>query len=347
MSTLVQNQEHERELLAVYAAVDGVLTDAYRAEYQVFDASSGLPGTQVLPASGTEDVTTTGKFDTGSYYVYDPSTTKPWKPTSTVKRGYVKWTITQSSGGSPKYVYRSFEVVAESLTLQQGRALALIQDVRDADASLSTVSDAAILRALREWRDIIERYAKVHFAPVFEARSFSDGGSSILFLPEPLYAARYVKMNGSSAETTIANFKFFSYPRNMQNPRIEVDRGALGDIYDPGFAAEFKAGYTQEVKGVWGWFDPNTYGPPEPVRYDVVIHGVVLALHETFSDALGDTGIVVSERVDGHSVTYATTRMSSAFMGILRDARIRDVLSLYRAPLMIAAPAAYIPRGTD
>lgn len=81
MPALARGEENTVGNVNWFTMIDYVLTDMYSCEFRIFDITGGLPGTQVFPDSGWEDVSAApGKFDTGSYYAYDNTGAQGWTP---------------------------------------------------------------------------------------------------------------------------------------------------------------------------------------------------------------------------------------------------------------------------
>lgn len=338
-ATLVKDKTHDPDLLALPTPVLGILTDAFLVEYRVMDASSALPGTQLHPTSGWTNVTTLGKISTGKYGVWNATASAWWTPSATATRAYVEWRWKTSSTTSYQYAHVFFEVVDTAVTLTQERALALVQDVKDASTHTSI---PAILRVLREWRDTIERYAGVHYSPVWQFRRLPGRGGEIFQLSEPLYGLSALYVNGSTTAATLSSYRVHGYPDALWNPKIAAWRGASESIWDLGVSATFEPGWEQIVDGCWGLFDPASLGPPEPVRFGAVVAGAVMALDAASGSGSVAGGPLRREKTDGHEVEYAVSASASSgsMIALLRDRRIKDVLDTWRRPIGIGAPTA-------
>ena len=330
-ATLIASQEHPVDLLALYTEESGVLKDAYEVKYRVFDASASLPGTQIEPVSGWTTVTTgVGHIGTGRYGVDKAGS--PWTPSSTYARAYVEWYYKMSDTGPVFRVFKFLEVVAASTTLWAGPAICLMQDVRDFDASV-TISDKELLKGLRTWLEILERYARVDFIPRYSTVVMSGNGARALHLAKPLFAAGEILANNSSSPLDLANM---IVTRDRGNPSLQFNAGDPNDVFNQSFSGQFKPGLHTSITGVWGDLDPNTQGPPEVVKEIAGVQGMAEVVSNTY-----EAGPVKMEMTDGHMVTYAVsaTQVRSALMALLRTPAIRDALDLYRAPISLGAPA--------
>lgn len=101
-----------------FTSLNSVLTDMYSCEFRIFSITSGLPGSQIFPDSGWEDVSSSpGKFDTGSYYAYDNSEAAGWTPEDDADLGtyriYWRWKL--ESGSLYQTGAEDFEVTSDAV----------------------------------------------------------------------------------------------------------------------------------------------------------------------------------------------------------------------------------------
>lgn len=331
-STLIKDEKHPFDLLTLFVAVEGKMVDAYSAKFKVMDASASLPGTQVV----AETVVTTGvgHLGTGRYGVVVSNLA--WTPAATYKRAYVRWTYTLVAGGDEYVVLRWFEVVTTTTALRPGPALCLMQDVRDADSDAGAIADRDLLETLRQWKVVVEEYARTSFTPIYAEKRIMGSRSTRLQLDEVVYAVDSFKPNDSTISVTIDSDLLVGTSR--QNPWIALKGSNVGSIYDVSFSGRFETGRPNWVRGVWGTIDPWTLGPPQPV-VDIVgaKGGAYVAL-----DGAGVVGAIKMEMVDQHLVQYAVSSSQSrtAMSALLRDASVRDVLDLYKSPMLLALPGS-------
>lgn len=351
-STLLNGSEHLYDLLALYTAVNGVLTDAYSAKFAIFDCSASFPGTQKYPAAGYADVTTgPGHLGTGRYGAFDATTTKPWKPAAAMTRARCAWFYKMSATDDEHVVERWFEVVEPTVATRPSSGLALIQDVKDAlGTALGTMNDKAIHNRLMYWRDVIERYCQQPFRPIRETKRLRNSGGSALFLP---YAFVGIESWTREGYTTVEDLSLVRIYGNegddRHNPKMEFGTMA-GDIFTATGALDYSptAGTTESVLGVWGFVEPWSLGAPEAVKEALLqAFGVEIAALAAGSGGSGGVpaGPIKSEKTDMHSITYSdagtpTSGARSGLIALLGSEAIRDALDLYRAPIGIAAPAS-------
>jgi len=332
-STLVQSQAHPADLLALYLHTDGVLADATKVEYAVFDASAGYPGNQVLPVAGRTEVTTgAGHVATGVYGVYNPTTLAFWAPAATIKRGRVVWYFRRTATAAEEVLERAFEVFPAATVRTPSSGLALVQDARDAGVPAAR-TDAQVFAALLRWRDLIERTCRQRFRPVRETRTLRGKGGALLQLGEPLVGLASWSNGGTTC--SLSALQVYGHSgADRHNPYLEVAREDAS-IFTAAASSEFTWGLPQAIAGVWGFVDPD-FEPPLEIR-EAALRGVYLG----FTDApVSASGVRKAETTDKHSVTWALDHAPArpGLLALLRDPAIQAACRLYRAPLALGAP---------
>lgn len=238
-------------------------------------------------------------------------------------------------------------------------AYAIVKDVRDAGVTTTVVADdAQVLDAINLSEQFIERVTRQWF----ESRTLTvrlDGNDSdTLFFPLPIISVASLKINGSSNALDTSYYEVYAgraLPDDRKNPRIGlVSSTEYHDIYtSPGWSGRlvFKRGHrNQEVTGDFGYTEPDGSTPLAIKRATIK-----LAVEKLTSPIYAPpgcaapapppspgSGVVVSERTDGHSITYAVPAAAPqrlGFTGFTRDPEVLDILRVYRAPIGIAAPA--------
>lgn len=349
-TTLILDQTHPLDLLALYVQVDGVLTNAHSATFAIFDDSDGAPGVQVIPALPDTYVDvgdSIANFATGCYACIDPETSEGWAPGETMRRGRVVWryqlAATDPDTGTDYYsdhvVEIPFEVVATTVASRPGMGLALVQDVRDFGGIAASTTDAQILAQLRSAQETFERLCRQRFRPVREARRMKGDDSDTLFLPEPMFGLTSITADGSALDLTVIRV-YGSDGDDRRNPKLEIANEAR-TIFTPSMLGMFRAGSTPYlVSGVWGFIEPDTLRCPSLLK-DAAVRWARLVLAERGS--AGPQPLpgrkIRSEMTDRHSITYADAAGTGGRVGleaILRDPVIADVLSLYRASPLVA-----------
>lgn len=349
MSTIVKDQPHQIDQLALFTQVDGVLADAYLVRFQVWDAGAGLPGTQKLPSAGGWVTATASpyKVRTGTYAVIDPATSAAWIPAAAMTRVHVLWEVTQAEGDSPSYVSSFHEVVLSSVTPIGKPSMALVQDVKDYGLG-STYTDRQIFESLQLAMAVVERYCRLRFRLVRERKSLSGTGARVLFLAEPLFGLESVTTNEASAALANASVRVEGATGpDRHNPQIGFAGARSRDIFaGTSSAGVFDNRLAQVIVGAWGFVEAETQQAPQLVR-DALVRLAYLQLARSVasggsSSALAPAGPVRSEMTDGHMISYAagTAGTRTASLALLQqDTQVRDALDLYRSPMGLGAPA--------
>lgn len=348
-STLIKDQEHDLRHLALYVQGGGKLTDAYKVEAIVYDASTGLPGTKVLPAVGDRlDLTSTGKFGLGSYGIVDPVTSQPWKPDAEIQRGRVVWYYTLEQGGSEIVIRRDFEVFAEDDALESGVGLALVYDpVTLGGLSWGDITIAAYRRELLRIRDLFEAYCRQHFRPFYDVLSFRGYNHWRLPLPEPLYGLESMTVDSDPYDFGVLRVSG-AVGSARRNPKIEVLQEAITIFNRPLRAELIPSDLITEVSGIWGFVDNGTLSAPRLLRL-AAAEEALSAFGETPSSGGGGApvvGPVKRERTDMHEIEYAVDVSGGTRSGglSLMSLKTRETLSMHRAPLALDAPVRYAYR---
>lgn len=347
-STLIKDVVHSFPLLGLYTATEGVLADAYVVEFQIFDCSASFPGTQKYPSSGRANVTTgSGHLGTGRYGAYDTTTSAAWKPAAAYSRARIVWYYKMSATDSEHMVERWFEAVETTVATRQDSGLALIQDVKDTGVDLGTVTDRRIHELLVLWRDLVERYCRQPFRPLYQSLKLRGGGGRALMLPYAFVGMASVTRAGRTDAEDSSLYDFFGNEGDdRRNPRIEVAE-ETGDLFTRREGGTvFTGGVAYTLLGAFGFVEPESLGAPLAVQ-DAIVRLVVAAVANIVSGSSGsgstEAGPIISETTDGHNIKYSDASLSasdsrSGFLSLLGDAAIRDMLDLYRAPIAIETP---------
>jgi len=275
MPRIRREEENTTDNINWFIKVGGVLTDMYLVEFQIFNIEGGLPGVQVFPASGWEDVTAApGKFDTGSYYAYDNTNAQGWTPESDADLGThrIYWRWKQFSGSSYQTGAEDFELLAKSVGAPAVTYITL-DDVRALGLPDPPFTDADILDAIITWQLVLERACRQWFYER-ELTLLLDGNDrDTLHLPVPIVSVEHLKLNGSSDALSTELYKVYNgrlLPDDRRNPRIKlVHSSYLSDIYlAPSMHGELifqKGRQNQEIKGSWGYLEQDG-ATPAPIK---------------------------------------------------------------------------------
>lgn len=349
-----------------YLTVGDTLTDAYEIGYQIWNIiGDPTGGTQIFPetADTWEEVTTTGKFATGCYYTYDSNTSTGWQvPADAAVGAYrVKWRWKAAENSSYLYGQEDFSVVLES----GGTSPYIdVQDVRDAGLESSVASDSEVLAAILLWQEVLNRACRQWFLPKQLTFNFDGNDRDTIFLGVPAITVDYLKINSQTDELDTDLYRVYNsreYPDDRRNPRIKLLHSAqLTDIYvAPSVSGErrFLRGHNnQEISGTFGFTEPDDTTPLAIKRalLKLVIEKLSRPLYTpagSVAPAPSTTvaGVILSEKTDGHSISYGTAeytnRRTGGISGITQDSEILDIIKLYRAPIGIANTSAWSHYG--
>jgi hypothetical protein len=121
MSSIAIGQANTTSKINWFIMQNLVLADAYEVGFRIFDITEGLPGSQIFPSSGWEDVSALpGKFATGSYYAYDNDAGTPWTPPVGTNTGThrIFWRWKYLATDAYDQSAEDFEVTEEVVTLE-------------------------------------------------------------------------------------------------------------------------------------------------------------------------------------------------------------------------------------
>jgi len=205
---------------------------------------------------------------------------------------------------------------------------------------------------IAKWEAIVEELTGNIFYELEPGEIAFDGNNSrTLFFSIPLIAVTSLKVNGSTLAADTSLYTAYTGRTRVRddrkNPRIElVTEGAT--IFNDGTGLRFLRGQSQKVTAKWGYVDDDGQGGyiTPPLIKEAVVALVIFDLESlfdqyAFTGAGGKVpvGAVKSERTDGHSITYGSgvDKLKVGWSFLPRD--IAEVLSMFRAPPAMEAPA--------
>lgn len=342
-----------------FITVGGVKNDAYEVGWRILDISSGLPGSQVYPTSGFQDATSApAKFDTGSYYAYDPDTGLGWTPTVAYNVGThrIEWRWKITSSSPYKIGYEDFEILSEAGAPAAGPYYIDVQAIRDEGFTVAMASDAKVLTYIGICQQLIERACRQWF----ESRSITlklDGtDSDTLHLPVPIISCTSLKINDSQDALDSSYYRVYNgrdLPDDRKNPRIKLINSSNLDIYTaPIWSRDIrfrKGRQNQEIVGTFGYTEPDGSTPLPIIRAltKLTIEKLGKPLFYDPSTTVPPPappailGNILEEWVDGRKVKYAQTggeleKRRVGLTGITSDPEILDIIILYKAPIGMA-----------
>lgn len=359
MPRIAQGQENTAEMINWFIRVYGELTDMYEVSFRIFNIEGGLPGSQIFPLSGWEDVTSGGgHYSTGYYFAYDNANACGWTPAVDASIGThrIEWRWKQFEISDYQTGAEDFELT----TAAQGSSYLLyitVDDVRAEGITDPPFSDDLILATIETWQSILERACRQWFYPRNLTLKFDGDNSETAHFGVPIISVEYLKLNEDAA--VLSSDLYVVYNRvglgDRHDPHIALRAYRFLDpsdsLYLMGFRGrplKFSKGYqNHEIRGTFGYVEPDGTTPPAIKRalLKLVIEKLLNPLY-TAPGAIppggsGSTyaGVVISESTDGHSITYGTAtfdKRKTGLSGLTQDQEILTIIDLYRAPIGIA-----------
>lgn len=357
MPILIREQENTISDLNWFLTLNGVKTDGYLVEYRILDLTQGLPGTQVFPATGWEDVTSApGKFATGSYYAYDNTNTQGYTPPATASIGThrIEWRW-------KRFVTSSYQSLSEDFTILMAAGDTIdtyitVQDIRDEGILEADHDDDKVLSYIKTWQVVLERACRQWFNERSLTLELDGNESDLLLLGIPIIEIEYIRINGQTTNLDSSYYKVYNnkggYPDDRRNPKIKLVNSVSRNIFAFRNASSTKLIFekgqkNQIIKGTFGFVESNG-ATPDPIKRaltKLVIEKLTAPIYSpTGVTAPPIVGAVIEEWTDGHKIKYGvaggeTTKKTYGLSGITSDPEILDIIKMYRAPRAINAAA--------
>lgn len=361
MPALVRGIPGDNTDLNWFITIAGVKNDAFEVGYRIFDITGGVPGVQVFPPSGYQVVTgTPGHFDTGSYFAYDPATLQGWAPTLgyTIGTHRIEWRWKIVSASPYVAGTEDFEVLEEPEAPPTPGLYITVADIRAEGLDASVASDGEVLAAIILWQQMIERATRQWFDERAIVLKLDGTDSDALHLPVPIITCDYIKINDEATNLDTDSYRVYNgrdLPDDRKNPRIKLrNEQARSDIYTSsvfGRLLKFRKGrQNQEVSGTFGYTEPDG-STPELIKRaltKLVIEKLAKPIYSGSGSAPTPpppiVGNLLEEWTDGHKKKYGAAGGDKSprrpgLSGFTDDPEILDIISLYKAPIGMAAPA--------
>lgn len=356
---LNQSSSCANPVLDLFTQVNGVLTNVYSIEYQIFEVTTGTP-VQVFPVivgnRATVDVNTdcpTGdRLGTGHYVA---RWTVPGGELIGTHR--ITWYFKLLVGSVEQTFTEEFEVLNVVAAGMLGYCL--VADVRAEGITVTQASDARVQSAIFLASRFIDQATNRWFEP--RARTVLVDGSATpaLFLDMPIVGITSVKEDGALIPTT--DFKIYNRhlsqgllnPDDRNNPKLEFFGGdsligtSARALLDRRF---WRPGQQNiEINGIFGFTDvpsgssTSTEGITPPLISRLC---VLLALRNIFP-ATSDDAIsqqvasrLVEERTRDQSYKLGRGRIDTigqpgSATAWTDDPEINTLLDMYRAPPVV------------
>lgn len=269
MPSIPRGQENTSNNINWFTSINNVKVDMYLVEFQIFYIGAGLPGTQVFPLSGWEDVTSApGRFAEGSYYAYDNTDGCGWTPdvSATVGAYRIYWRWKYLSTSAYQTDSEDFTVEVESVGSPGTETMyCSVQDMRDEGVPSSgygAVTDARLTTLIQRASRLIDAYTGRWFEPRTMTFLLDGKGSVSLLIEQPIIRIDSILLDGvamSSADYVVYNRHITQNllnPDDRENPKIEVKQ-PLDDeyLFRMGLTWFPKGQQNISVTGVFGYTD--------------------------------------------------------------------------------------------
>lgn len=366
MPSLEREQITTENDLNWYITVGGTLTDQQEVSFQIFDITGGSPGTQIFPAvvDDWEEVTSSGKFATGSYYTYDNGAGHGWQVPVDANLGEhrVKWRWRLSASSPYRYGQEDFTVVPYASGADQTYVNVL--DIRNEGITPDIATDSQIYSAILLWQEILDRCCRQWFLPKLLTIDFDGDNSMTINLGVPCIEVEYLRINKSSTDLSSDLYQVYGNQTDglqsrRRNPKIALVQNITQDVNRDIHLAPFHESHLKFVKGYKNQTLRGTFGfvnddlsPPRPIKRaltKLVVEKLTNPIYPgddaPTPSAPSFAGIVVEERTDGHSLKYGSAdygKRKSGLIGITSDPEIHDIIKLYRGPVGIATPSHWM-----
>lgn len=343
---------------------NGVPINVSELSFQIFDKVTN-PGTpiQIYPNSGRQNVDlnpcpTGNRVDTGRYVaVYTIPLNSP------IGTYEIRW-YTKLTPSSPEQTFsEEFEVLADA-TLAPDQYYISVSDVRSQGINTDPPDDATIQSSIALWQQVLERATRQWFRPV-ELEMYLDGNDSdTLHFAIPIISIEELIINDNTSALSTNSYKVYNstqYPDDRKNPRIKLvhDYYYRRDIYtasDPYTRLKFYKGrQNQYVKGVFGYVESDGSTPLLIKRalMKLVINDLgnpIVPSTDYLVPPPLTTGNIQEEWTDGHKIKYQISggelrSRAPGLAGLINDPEVQRIITLYKAPIGIAAPANWSYNG--
>lgn len=361
MPAIERGEENQVDTINWFTTLNGVPTDFYAVEFQIWDISAGLPGSVIFPTPGVaadwESVTSgVGHFGTGSYYAYDNTLAQGWTPglAEPIGTHRIKWRWKPTGGDAFREGAEDFEVL--SIGAGPGPDTYIeIQDVRDEGLLIADYPDARVLAYIEIWQAFLDRACRQWFIPKTVILEVDGNESDTLFFGVPIISIDYVKLNAQSEELGTDLYRVYNgndMPDDRGNPKIcLIGPDAYESIFvDPVTTGrlKFRKGRkNQEIKGQFGYVEADGTTPK------LIKRALLLLVIEKLTDKMYGPddpnispilGSLIEEETDDHRKKWSNpggelSKRRPGLSGITDNQEVLDIIKLYRAPIGVAAPS--------
>ena len=343
--------------LDIFLEVNGLKTDPYSLEFQIFEleSSPGVP-TQVYPLSGrqTVDIGTLcsgggDKLSTGHFVAQ-------WTPPVDEEIGvhHLKWFF-KLQATSPEQEYtEEFQVLTE-ISGFSSAGYCTVQDMRDEGVTDTQASDVRLGVLIDRWTKMINQWTGRFFSPLTKTIYVDGRGGRILHLYEPIIdidSVALISDRTTPSESPYEDDLYKIYNRHMtsgllnpddrDNPRLEMlhpEELSLGMI-SPGEWP--KGSQNLKVVGTFGYTDPDgsAFGrTPELIKFAcvmLVVKGLTKVGSIDANWAAQNRYRIETERTRDQEIRYGPVLgrgvLNPRYTGFSGDSEIDNILIQFCRP---------------
>ncbi len=367
MGALAQGQKSDcaNPVLDIFTQVNGVLTDVFLLEFQIFDVTGGEPGVQTFPVAGREtvDVGTicpaagAGKISTGRFVAeWDVPLVQP------VGTHRIKWFFKLTASSNEQTFAEDFEVLPEATATGSVGYTTVAAMRAEGVPSTGTggKTDAELLKLITLASRYIDKLTRRFFEPRVLTFNFDGAGGSQLLLGDPIIGITSLKVGfagdlSTVTEVDLENVKIYNRhlsqnllnPDDRDNPRIALIAGQLDRPRLIGGFRTFPDAFQNiELTGTFGYTDFNGAGSssgktPELIEYitkKIVVRYLPKLTDDDAVDSALGAGRIKKLRTRDQEIQYFSASEGGPPPGLWTgDPEIDHIIAGYMRPPDIEA----------
>lgn len=236
-------------------------------------------------------------------------------------------------------------------------------DLRDApyNLPLADYPDAVVEPQIDLWQQMLERATRQWFEEREAVVRVDGNNSDTLHFAVPIVTVNELFINDEDTALSTEYYEVYNnrtgFPDDRRNPRIKLRRGRGGDIFTRGRTGRplfVKGRQNQTIDGVWGFTEADGSTPLLIQRALALL--VIEKVTSPSLPAPGfvtpptvPTGLLIEEETDDHRQKYAepggsTSARKAGLLGLTNNPEVLRIITLYKAPIAMAAPADWTYR---
>jgi hypothetical protein len=243
-------------------------------------------------------------------------------------------------------------------------AYVTLEQIRASGVDEDRASDAVLTPLITASTQLIDRITRQWFEPRSGRLRLDGTDTDTLFLPIPIIEITNLYINSDRIPFDSRQYRAYGIASeddlmdHRTNPKIVL--GTAGGDFFTGLVSSsyrFTRGrQNQAVEGIFGYVEPDR-STPALIRRAAMLLIMEWLNNQPSADTTttvgGTTGpvptgsVIIEEETDGHRIKYGGVAATSAssptstkgLTALIRNAEVRQILSLYRAPIAIATQA--------